>query len=428
DPTKRALTMNSKLCLALSLAAAAIFSSTANAAEQTKAVQPNAVSCTLIRTPAQLQAMRNNLAATYCLANDIDLASIPSFVPVGDANGPFTGSFFGNDHVIRNLTIHNATINIVGLFGLFEGATIRDVGLVNVRITAGSGTTVGGLVGQAFTFSPDFTISNVSVTGKINCAVDADDCGGIAGQIFGYSLVKSWSSADVSGGEATGGLVGENDGTIRRSFATGSVTGGNTAFAGGLAGVSGGRISQSFASGPVAVGPSSDLGGLIGFADSNSITEQSFSVGHVAATSGGLIGVLANGGIVTNSYWDTSTSGTTVSAAGTGRTTAQLQSMLPAGFDAGTWAISKMLSYPFVNSADFNFASPLATLVLKNRIYAFLPIGQHDFSLYRFKPAHADEAALAAAYTMIARAIGAAANVAQLQDVKLDRFFWHDAK
>src|SRR6185437_3839486 len=105
--------MNSKHGIALSLALAAIFSSAANATERTSSVQPNAVSCTLIRTAAQLQAMRNNSSAAYCLANDIDLASIPNFIPVGDNVSPFTGSFFGNNHVIRNLTIHTATINIV---------------------------------------------------------------------------------------------------------------------------------------------------------------------------------------------------------------------------------------------------------------------------------------------------------------------------
>src|SRR5262249_22228584 len=42
-------------------------------------------------------------------------------------------------------------------------------------------------------------------------------------------------------------------------------------------------------------------------------------------------------------------------------------------------------------------------------------------------PAHANAASLAAVYTMIARSVGNTGNVALLQDVKIDRYFWKDA-
>ena len=38
------------------------------------------VACTRIKTAAQLQAMRNNLAGRYCLANDIDASAIANFI------------------------------------------------------------------------------------------------------------------------------------------------------------------------------------------------------------------------------------------------------------------------------------------------------------------------------------------------------------
>src|SRR5262249_10970547 len=99
-----------------------------------RTIEPNATSCILIRTAQQLQAMNKNRSADYCLANDIDLSSISNFTPVGDEIAPFTGRFFGNNHVIRNLTINTNSIQQVGLFGAFNGITIRDVTLLNVNI------------------------------------------------------------------------------------------------------------------------------------------------------------------------------------------------------------------------------------------------------------------------------------------------------
>lgn len=450
---------NRLLAGAITLAALA---SNASAAERAMSVEPHTVSCTLIRTPGQLQAIKNNLAATYCLANDIDLASIPNFVPIGELTKPFTGSFYGNNHVIRNLKINDTTHSAAGLFGLFSGPTLRDVSLVNVSVR-GTGTFLGGLAGVASSSGTEPTIANVSVTGNINCAGATQRCGGMMGLLSQYVVTSSWSSADVRGmafqagglvgdhssgtirdsfatGDVTcnltgcqaGGLTGQTLGLIERSFATGTVTGKDSSIVGGLTGVHGGLIHQAFASGSVSVGPSSDIGGLIGFAGGNSITDQALSVGAVAATTGGLVGVLAGGSVVTNSYWDTLTGGPTVSAAGVGMTTPQLRAALPSGFDPAFWSISKKLSYPFINSAGLDFSAQLATVVSFRRLVTLLPISQLDPSQYRMKPAHADEASLATVYTMIARATGFASGVKQLQDqlldVRIDRFFWHDAR
>src|SRR6185437_16807894 len=107
------------------------------------------------------------------------------------------------------------------------------------------------------------------------------------------------------------------------------------------------------------------------------------------------------------------------SVAGTGLTTSQLRSALPAGF-GNAWWFTESYSYPFLNDPAFDFASPLATLVRSNRIFAFLPISQLDRAQYIDQGAHtgADQASLATVYTMMARAIGSTDNVSQLQDVK----------
>ncbi|MGB7259002.1 MAG: hypothetical protein WBD48_13070, partial [Pseudolabrys sp.] len=91
------------------------------------------------------------------------------------------------------------------------------------------------------------------------------------------------------------------------------------------------------------------------------------------------------------------------------------------------WAITKGRSYPFLNDFDIDFTSPLATVVLSNKIYDSLPINQLDVLQYQGKPKHDDQAALAAVYTMIAREIGITDGVALLKNVKINKYFWHDA-
>src|SRR5689334_2981852 len=88
--------------------------------------QPRVVACTWIKTINQLQAMRNNLAATYCLANDIDASAKANFIPIGTGAAPFTGRFYGHGHVIRNLTITSSR-ELLGLFGYTDQAVIQDV-------------------------------------------------------------------------------------------------------------------------------------------------------------------------------------------------------------------------------------------------------------------------------------------------------------
>ena len=84
-----------------------------------------------VATPAQLDAIRNDLTASYILTADIDLADFGAFTPIGayvqdkseDPNGEepilesaFTGTLEGGGHVISNLTIDRPESMGVGLF------------------------------------------------------------------------------------------------------------------------------------------------------------------------------------------------------------------------------------------------------------------------------------------------------------------------
>src|SRR5439155_20439166 len=114
-----------------------------------------------------------------------------------------------------------------------------------------------------------------------------------------------------------GGLVGRNLGTVQTSYATGAV------------------------SGP------SNLGGLVGNNTSGPIA-----------------------GTVTDSYWDTQTSGQATSAGGagaTGLTTAALQTGgLPAGFSSSIWGGGSGGLYPFLQTFYPNGVQAVSGIAYKD--------------------------------------------------------------
>ena len=176
---------------------------------------PASAACTAINTPAQLQDMLSNTAGNYCLKNDIDMKSIPNFLPVGLPAHMFTGTFDGGNHVISNLATNHSDLDHVGLFGITNGATIKNVTIDNPKVVAGQvGDHVGALVGTA----EGTTISNVHVVnGEVVLNAQGGDGGGIAGFLTANSTIDLSSVATdvVTKGDANaGGLAGEPDANI----------------------------------------------------------------------------------------------------------------------------------------------------------------------------------------------------------------------
>jgi len=421
---------------------------------------PHAASaaCLPVKTVQDLDNVRSNLAGQYCLVNDIDLASVANFVPIGSDLRPFTGQFVGGNHVIRNLTIGSGK-PLVGLFGQIVGGRVVNLTLAGVKIRSNwTSALVGAVAGQAF----GATIINVRVTGSVSCAGGGCRAGALVGEaetavlISRASATASVTSAD---GGASGGLVGQSSGTIALSDATGPVVCGSNCAAGGLVGQAGpasnivasfaagsvqcqhdgnagglvgtndGSISRSYATGGVHVGANELVAGLVGYHGGKAA--ETFAVGNVTAGSGsntgGLIAVLSQAQASSpHSYWDIDTTGEGSSAQGHGVTTVVLQSALPTGFGPA-WGITKGYSYPFLVNSGLSYASTLATTVNAGRIFTFLPLAQNEPTEYRTPPAHADAASLAAVYTMLGRAFGETHNDARLRQVKIDRYFWDDA-
>ncbi len=139
--------------------------------------------------------------------------------------------------------------------------------------------------------------------------------GYLTGSVDGVGLPH----ANVTGQQNVGILVGSASGAITRAWTTGRVAGRN--LVGGLVANLTGSVKASWS---VATVHASN-GRAAGLVDTlwGSVA-ASWSAGRVtASTGGGLIG--ASVGTVTNSYWDTGTSGWSTSLGGTGKSTRDLQ-------------------------------------------------------------------------------------------------------
>jgi hypothetical protein len=201
-----------------------------------------------------------------------------------------------------------------GLAGESSGSVASSWAAVTVAGTTTISSSMGGLIGWN---NAGGTIQDSYAIGNVTAGTAGTRAGGLAGNNNG-SILRSYATGAVSGGsQGVGGLVGFNSSgtpaaTIVESYATGAVTA--TAFAGGLVGINtvGASVSKSYATGAVtatAAATASTAGGLIG-SNSGAVT-QSYATGAVNATSalaattvaaGGLIGINSGTGTVTQSY------------------------------------------------------------------------------------------------------------------------------
>jgi hypothetical protein len=158
----------------------------------------------------------------------------------------------------------------------------------------------------------------------------ASDYQGLFGYVVWPGTIKNLGVKDfyVKGGDNVGGLVGCNNATIINSYTTGNVVGTNSV--GGLVGNNsfgsgGGSIFNSYVIGNV-VGTGDYVGGLAGYNLSYSTIVNSYATGNVVGTGdyvGGLTGVGAN---ITNSYYNSETSGQAHNGNGIPKTTEYMQS------------------------------------------------------------------------------------------------------
>ena len=339
-----------------------------------------------------LDAIRNNLAASCFLMCSLDsttdgykeLASETAnqgrgWQPIGTQDKAFTGTFDGQGFEISDLYIGRVDTGHVGLFGFVgEKGVIKNVGVVNAYVVGEF--CVGGLVGINWG-----TVSNSYSDGSVS---GTDQVGGLVGG-NGGSVSNSYSMGSVSGDRHVGGLVGASNGPVSNSHFAGSVSGesrigglvggmsgstvsnsyftgsvsGSSDQVGGLVGYNYGTVSKSYSSGSVS--GDSYTGGLVGFnrdtvkdsyssanvtgrwiagglmGQNRGTVTKSYSTGSVSGTDliGGLVGRNYEG-TVSNSFWDTETSGQHTSDGGTGKTTAEMQDIMT--FSGAMWSIKEV--------------------------------------------------------------------------------------
>ena len=264
----------------------------------------------LVNDANDLQLVGTNLGGTYAVGKSFSASGFNGFGP----GATFAGTFDGNGGISpTNYTISDLSTTLFPVIG--SGATVRNINLADVNITAGSPTFIGALAGENRGTVSNVHVLSGSVSGGSQTGVAV---GGLVGQNSGViassssaSIVGVGNSSSTTATNIAGGLVATNLGTISDSSASGNVSGGAFSLVGGLVGqnvfnLGAGSITSSFASGSVTVGDSSVAGGLAG--TSNGTIVASSATGAVTgggnSVLGGFIGTLSfqNGpGEITNS-------------------------------------------------------------------------------------------------------------------------------
>jgi len=252
----------------------------------------------------------------------------PGWSPIGNVTTPFVGYYDGRGHVINGLVTHGYNAN-VGLFGVTRELMIKDLGLTDVNMTAGSRS--GVMIGQA---NENLVVANCYANG--NLELNGAYCGGLIGAIINskFQIKDSHTELNVlniSSGDGVyaGGfigyieLTGDNDytGVIENCFATGNVSLTNAVsghgYAGGFIARTHGdefhtkwsTIRNCYSTGNV-IGATgfngySPAGGFIGNVDWRYKVEKCWSSGNVTSMgkdAGGFIGYLKYEAAVENCY------------------------------------------------------------------------------------------------------------------------------
>lgn len=277
------------------------------------AVPAYAASGIAITSVDDLKAMENNPGGSYYLANDIEVpANLSLFT---DSRTPFTGTFDGNGHAIKNYTYSTTTEDLMhaGLFCRTKNASFKNLTMTNVNISVKSGGNFAALAayGQGTTFE------NITLSGKLSASGIVNSLGGIVGSLSGGSLTKCTNKADVTitgaADAAAAGVAGtasanttvkncSNSGAISIS---GPIDGGRSYRAAGISNVAGTVISctntgKITMNSTVEVSRSILMGGIAANAENAKIT-KSWNKGAVTFNGVAEYGAVVGGlGVITS--------------------------------------------------------------------------------------------------------------------------------
>ncbi len=232
---------------------------------------------------------------TVELLGDVTLTG--TWTAVGTENAPFKGTFDGKGYTITGLNIPTNDNEYVGLIGILDGGTVKNVKFASVSVTGKNdvGTAVGRIINGG-------TVSGVQVLG--GTVSGAKRVGGVVGSIKANGMVSDCTNAAgvTANDRNAGGIVGSAyyTETGKQMYITGCVNNGAVTASGG---VCGGIVSLSAAnvSGNTntAAVKGTEVGGIVGEQKSyGSVTNNTNSGavmntgGNAAYGAGGIIGWL----------------------------------------------------------------------------------------------------------------------------------------
>lgn len=149
-----------------------------------------------------------DITTSYALMTDIDLTGIVW----ADGNTSFKAKFYGNGHVISNLSMTKTGTNYGGLFARINGGMVRDLVLDNIHVTsADRGGILAGRVENGNSSITNVVIMNSSVTSS-----NANGVGGVIGLVSRETILSNItlldSDVNATGVKNVGGVVGRVDG------------------------------------------------------------------------------------------------------------------------------------------------------------------------------------------------------------------------
>ena len=236
---------------------------------------------------------------TFILTGDIDMANSPGYIPIGTDEHKFMGTFYGNGHVISNVSISQSGTSGVGIFGVTGNtARILDLGVENATVSGKdyTGVIVGNSAG---------TITNCYVKGNVNVNGNSY-VGAITGQATN-TIASSYTSGNINinGSGYVGGLAGYINSSVRNSFVQDVNVTSSSGKAGGFTGVFGSAASYDKISikGTINVSGSNCIGGYVGSSDISLSNLNANVTGTVKATSGyvgGIAGSISSSRTISN--------------------------------------------------------------------------------------------------------------------------------
>ena len=321
----------------------------------------------------------------YSAGAEISNVVLKDSIIFGD---PYAGGLIGRgwaviDNVVgidcRVTTNHNFAGGLVGQISSYS--TLASCSFTGYVAALDGAQSIGGLVGS---WTADGIISDCSANIEIvsyNPGGLASRAGGLSGHLNGeVSVYRSYAIGTIEAQRYVGGLAGAvtwyADSKIHQCYADVNVTitpgYAATFYVGGFIGSlyddANGEVKDCYARGNVNAPLSGRVGGFIGghWAETIGETINCYSTGQVIglANVGGFMG--SSQGSVLNCFWDTDTSGQAASAAGTGKTTAEMTArgiFADAGWDfEDVWGIFIYCndSYPCLRGVTPSCMAPLA--------------------------------------------------------------------